>query len=315
MRTIISLHFILFYTLNGISQLNSKVTPAFHFLTNYNNIRDFTMNESEDEAYITIQSFLEETSIIAIIRKFGNAWSEPEMVSFSGKYKDLEPFLSPNGLKLFFVSNRPLLIHEKEIKDFDIWYVQRETLDSKWSEPKNLGAPVNTENNEFYPAIASNNNLYYTSDGPNSKGKDDIMFCKWENDTYSSSKSLSDSINTSEYEYNAFIAPDESYLLFGAYNRPDGFGSGDIYISFKKPNKEWGKAINLGPEINSKFMDYCPFVSSHKNTLYFTSRRSSIESINNFESIKEFNLEIQKYQNGMSRLYKVGFDSIKISKF
>ncbi|WP_321538323.1 hypothetical protein [Flavobacterium piscinae] len=49
------------------------------------------------------------------------------MVSFTGKYKDLEPFLSTDGLKLYFASNRPLT-ESGEPKDFDIWYVERKTL-------------------------------------------------------------------------------------------------------------------------------------------------------------------------------------------
>ena len=64
------------------------------------------------------------------------------------------------------------------------------------------------------------------------KGKDDIFVSKWENGKYTEPVSLSDSINSDGYEFNAFIAPDESYIIFTAYQREDGFGSGDLYMSY-----------------------------------------------------------------------------------
>ena len=54
----------------------------------------------------------------------------------------------------------------------------------------------------------------------------------------------------------------------------DGFGSGDLYISYRISDNVWTKAKNLGAEINSDKMDYCPYVDTKTNTLYFTSKRS-----------------------------------------
>ena len=73
-----------------------------------------------------------------VLKKENNVWSNPEIVSFSGKYFDIEPFLSADGLKLYFASNRPLDNADDKTKDFDIWYVQRENKNSKWSSPINI---------------------------------------------------------------------------------------------------------------------------------------------------------------------------------
>ena len=132
------------------------------------------------------------------------------------------------------------------------------------------------------------------------KGGDDIFYCKFENGTYSKPISLSDSINTDGSEYNAFIAPDGSYIIFGAYKRADGYGSGDLYISYSLPNGEWTKAKNLGPNVNSATMDYCPFVDK-KGVLYFTSRRGILELKSEKEQLKES----KKFPGGRSRLYSV----------
>lgn len=229
------------------------------------------------------------------------------MVPFTGKYRDIEPFLASNQLRLYFASNRPLNDSIAEAKDFDIWYVERQSLQANWSEPINMGAPINTEHGEFYASVANNGNIYFSSDRTEgSKGKDDIYLSSWNGNAYTSPISLGGSINTTGYEYNAFIAPDESYLLYGAYNREGGLGSGDIYISYRNEDGIWGASKNLGEGINSRSMDYCPFIDANSNTLYFTSRRSDINRTE-FKSIEAFEQEINKYSNGFSRLYKVTF--------
>jgi len=278
--------------------------PALPNLNNYTKVRDFTISNNLKEAYFTVQSPNEELSGIFKSVKLNGSWSEAQLVSFSGEYKDLEPYLSPNGLRLYFASNRPLT-NKGEAKDFDIWYIERNSLKDKWSEPKNLGTPINTKYNEFYPAIASSKNLYFTSDRPSAKGKDNIFLSEYRNGEYQASQSLSTTINTEGYEFNSYIAPDESFILFSGYNRKDGLGSGDMYISYFKSGK-WLPAINLGASINSKQMDYCPFVHIPSKTLYFTSRRSDIIADKSY-STKGFISEINKYTNGLSRIYKMDF--------
>ena len=288
------------------AQMIVKPTPAFPELSGFPNVRDFTIGNDGKEAYCTLQSPLENVSVLVRMTMKKKRWSEPEMVDFTGQYRDIEPFLSPDGLKLYFSSNRPVTSSGKEPKDYDIWYVERSTLDSPWGKPVNLGKPVNSDHNEFYPSVADNNNLYFTSDIPGFKGKDDILCSKWSGSSYQQPVSLDTTINTEGYEFNAYVAPDESFLLFSGYNRDDGVGSGDLYISVRNPDTTWKKATNLGSNINTTFMDYCPFVDLSTKTLYFTSKRSSIVR-QEFNSINDFVAEINRYENGMSRIYKVSW--------
>jgi len=118
---------------------------APHIFSQFTNVRDFTITPNEREAYFTLLSPARELSIIMKIKKVGEDWDTTEIASFSGQYTDLEPFLSPDGLKLFFASNRPVSKDSTKVKDFDIWYVEREQINSEWSNPINLGIPVNTE--------------------------------------------------------------------------------------------------------------------------------------------------------------------------
>ena len=287
---------------------NQGVQPfAEHIFSQFTNVRDLTMNSDENEAYFTLQSQGRELSVIMKIIKQNNVWQDPEISSFSGKYSDLEPFLSPDNLKLYFVSNRPVSSGSTTTKDMDIWFVERTALTEAWSKPKNIGSPINTDGDEFYPSVASNGNLYFTTIKKELESADDIFMSKLENSNYSEPIILGDSVNTKGAEYNAYISPDESYLIFGAWRRPDGIGSGDMYIS-ENINGIWNKATNLGDKINSKYMEFCPFVVNE--TLYFTSRRSNVSSKENgFTSTKALFTEINKYSNGSSRIYKIPFNS------
>jgi len=268
------------------------------------NVRDIAMSSEGNEIYFSVQSFQDEVSFIARITKDNNTWSKPEIANFSGKYFDIEPFLSSDGLKLYFVSNRPLNETEDKVKDFDIWYVERKNKNSDWSNPINIGPPINSEENEFYPSISDNLNFYFTCDARGTKGKDDIFLSRWQNGRYETPESLSDSINSEGYEFNAFVALDESYIIFTGYQREDGFGSGDLYISYKISDGDWTKAKNLGKDINSNKMDYCPFVDAKTKTLYFTSKRSSVgDPRTHFSTIQDFLNETKKYENGLSRIY------------
>lgn len=288
------------------NQEKGGVQPfAEHIFSQFTNVRDFTMDNDETEAYFSLQSPARELSIIMKIEKKNDEWQDPEISSFSGQYTDLEPFLSPDNLKLYFVSNRPVSKDSTNTKDMDIWYVERSTKAEAWSKPKNIGAPINTDGDEFYPAVAANGNLYFTLIKEELESADDIFVSKWENNAYAEPTILGEGVNTKGAEYNAFIAPDESYIIFGGWRRPDALGSGDMYIS-RNLNGEWTTAENLGETINSKYMEFCPFVNN--GTLYFTSRRSSVESKENgFTNTKELISEINKYDNGASRIYHVEF--------
>jgi hypothetical protein len=304
MRYISIIAIIISFISTDYPQGNSAEPFLPQIFSQFPNVRDIAISSDGDEIYFSVQSYQNEISVIAWVRKENNVWSDPEITSFSGKYFDIEPFLSSDGLKLFYSSNRPLE-NSNSTKDFDIWYVQRENKNSGWSKPINVGEPINSDKNEFYPSIANNNNFYFTCDERGTKGKDDIFFSQWKNGKYSEPISLSDSINSEGYEFNAFIAPDESYILFTAHQREDGFGSGDLYISYKNQNGSWEKAKNLGKQINSAQMDYCPFVDTKTNTLYFTSKRSSVNNINKqFSSLQEVLNDIKRYDNGLSRIYK-----------
>lgn len=269
------------------------------------NERDFTISPDGHVMFYSLVMPANNLSVIVYLAFDGFFWSEPETATFSGAYKDLEPAYSPDGKKLFFVSKRPLAGTDEK-KDYDIWFVETE---KGWTNPMNIGLPVNSETDEYYPSVAANGNLYFTAKYDDSFGKEDIYFSKFVDGKYSQPKNLGEVINTPLYEFNAFIAPDESYLIFSSWGREDDMGGGDLYISFRNGMNEWTQPKNLGSTINSNKLDYCPYVSPDGRYMFFTSERENADF--NSKSYKKLSNILQMadgIENGLGNIYWVTFN-------
>ena len=296
---------LVLFTISISAQTKTNVQPFLETIASqFPNVRDIALNADQSEAVFSAQSVMGDISALVTVKNINGSWSTPQVISFSGQYFDIEPFFSADGLTLYFASNRPLDNSSTVTKDFDIWYVTRATVGTDWSEPINLGSPINTSMDEFYPIITASKNFYFTLDNPELKEKDNIYVSEFIEGKYATPKALGSGINSEGYEFNAFVADDESYMIYTCYNRKDGFGSGDLYFSTKLSNGEWSASKNMGEAINSDKMDYCPFVAN--NSLYFTSKRIGIQQdTNKTLNFEELQLKLNAYSNGSSRLYKV----------
>jgi Tol biopolymer transport system component len=270
--------------------------------------RDMALSPDGREMFYTIVSPQNVFSAIIYMQKDNkNKWSKPEVASFSGEYSDLEPAFTADGKKLFFVSNRP--VTGDSAKDFDIWYVEK--VDGKWVHPINIGKPVNTEANEFYPSVANNGNLYFTAAYSRGRGKEDIYVAKWENGKYAEPVSLDTAINSPLYEFNAFVSPDEQFIIFTSFGRTDDMGRGDLYISVKDAGGNWQPAKNMSA-INSTRLDYCPFVSFDKKILFFSSERNDLKETFKGHPARYQALVDQRNAilNGQSNIYWMRLDKV-----
>ena len=233
-------------------------------------------------------------------------WSAPEVVSFSGRFSDLEPAFSADGKKLFFSSNRP--INGSEIKDYDIWYAEK--VNGKWNEPKNIGTPINTERDEFYPSLSSSGNLYFTAAYEKGIGKEDIYISSLKNGSYSDPIALDTAVNSKFYEFNAFITADEKMIFFTSYGRKDDLGGGDLYVSLKNAEGKWQSAKNI-ELLNTSKLDYCPYVSPNKKSFFFSSSRHTLKSsydkpVTYQELLKIYN----RASNGSENIYWISFETL-----
>lgn len=81
---------------------------------------------------------------------------------------------------------------------------------------------------------------------------------------------LGPAINTQYWESSPSLSPDKEALYFSS-NRPGGYGGKDLYVSYRGKDGQWGKPVNMGPNINTSGDELAPFIHADNNTLYFTS--------------------------------------------
>jgi ankyrin repeat protein len=218
------------------------------------------------EFYFSIQTGSMKWKIM-VMKQENNRWSKPTVASFSGRYSDVDLFISPDGKKLFFCSNRPMEANGEPKKDFDIWVVER--IKDDWSQPRNLGVPVNSKESEFYPSVTKDGVLYFISLRNGTMGAMDIYLSRPVNGKYEKVENVGDVINSELFEGDSFISPEEEYIIFSA-NRPGGYGEGDLYISFRDKNNRWTTPKNMGEKINTEYHENCPIVSPDGKFLFFT---------------------------------------------
>lgn len=155
----------------------------------------------------------------------GGYWTQAVEVPFnSNEYSIGQPALSPDGKRLFFVSDMPGGLGET-----DIYYVNIQK-DGSYSQPVNLGEKVNTSGREMFPYVTEQK-LYFASDGHLGLGGLDIFESEI-TDTLSHAVNLGPVLN-SRYDDFAFIVDEESNRGYFSSNREGGTGDDDIYSFFR----------------------------------------------------------------------------------
>ena len=239
--------------------------------------RDVAMTPAGDEIYFSVQV----GPFAAILGSHleGGRWTKPEVVPFSSDpgTMEIEPHVSPDGERLFFVSNRPasggpIPSEERgQLSVADIWFVNREG-DNRWGEPRNLGAPVNTLAPEFFPSVTRDGTLYFTREDP-ATGRNFIYRARPARDGYAEPERLPEPVNSAN-QFNAFVAPDESYPILGVFGRDDSIGGTDYYVAFRNSDDTWHDPVNLGPDVNQpRGAEWSPFVSPDGRYFFFMSTR------------------------------------------
>lgn len=143
--------------------------------------------------------------------------------------------------------------------------------------PVNLGVNVNSSYSEYSPALTiDDSTIIFTRKIPSIDNKNEqedfFQSIKLKNGQWSKAEPLQGELNTNNNEGAHTISADGKIIYFTACNRSDGYGSCDIYRSYKRGNI-WTKAENV-KELNSETWDSQPSLSADGKTIYFASARS-----------------------------------------
>jgi len=159
--------------------------------------------------------------------------------------------------------------------------VETANADFTVGAPFNLGPVVNSSYVDWGPSISADGlTLYFSSRRGNGFGAEDIYVTTREttSDPWEEPNNLGPTINTSSWEQGPSISADGLTLFFSSYNRPDGSGGDDIYVTTRATTDDpWGTPVNLGPIVNSSSEEWTPSISADGLTLFFTSNRAGGE--------------------------------------
>ena len=232
--------------------------------------RDVAMTPDGRELYFSVTAG--DLTAIMVTRQRGGAWSEPEVAPFSGRFRDIEPAIAPDGQRFFFLSTRPQA-HQEPREGWvyqDIWAMDREG--DGWGEPYNLGQPVNTEAPEYFPSVTADGTLYFTREHPD--GVSFTYLSRFVDGAYAEPELLPPQVNCGSNRANVFVAPDESFAIVPAMGREDGLGGFDYFVTFRESDDSWSEPVNLGPTINqADGREWSASLSPDGRYLFFMSSR------------------------------------------
>ena len=267
------------------------------------NNRDVTFMPDGKEIYFCA-SFgnFNYSAIMFVKQKKNGKWTKPEIAPFSRNmaYMDFEPFISPDGRHLYFLSNRPDTKNgETEAGDQDIWVVDR--INDGWGEPYNLGEPVNSADEEYYPTLTKEGTIYFTrQEKGNPAGV--IYRSKLVDGKYQDVEKLPEQVNCGTNRFNASISPDNSYIIIPAIIREKTLGGVDYYISFHNDKDEWSEPINMGEPINSENgREWSLSFSPDSKYIFFMSGRTGGKQTEC--NYSEFQSIFNSTENGSTNIY------------
>jgi Tol biopolymer transport system component len=178
--------------------------------------------------------------------------------------------LAPDGTSFYFTSLRPIGGGSTPPARSKIWMVEWDEGD--WSTPNLVLPHIQSFDHQAYPTLTADGTLYFFSRRASEGNTNYIYRSIQANGEYAVPERLSYRINTGHHEYDPFVAPDGSYLIF-ASNKPGGFGGGDFYVSFRDASGSWSDPVNMGEGINSSANENRPFLTLDGRYFFFTSDR------------------------------------------
>jgi len=239
--------------------------------------RDITMTPGGDEIYFGM--IFGRYVTVACTRLEKGRWTRPEVASFASDpaFGCFEPHVTPDGKRMLFLSTRPPEGKEPAPGWFyqNIWAANRRD-DGTWDEPYALGDSINTDDFEYYPSVTSDGTLYFTRQKRGLR-ETKIYRSRMVGGWYSAPEELPEPVNGTGNIYNAFVSPDESYLLACIEGLGDGFAGdqANYYVFFNDGDDSWSGPVNLGETINHPGVRATSqFVSPDGRYLFFASTKT-----------------------------------------
>jgi outer membrane protein OmpA-like peptidoglycan-associated protein len=163
-----------------------------------------------------------QTKKIYYSTKSGSDWAAPKPINLSNAaYSIQHPALSPNGAILYFASDMP-----GGLGGMDIYASQRQA-DGSWGAAVNCGSNINSSEDDVFPVLRADGQLYFSSKGHVGMGGLDIFTSKGSYNEFQLAENLKAPVNSPNDDFGINFTDDLNGYL--SSNRPGGMGLDDIY--------------------------------------------------------------------------------------
>lgn len=168
-------------------------------------------------------------------KKRGNKWElSPQYLPFcQDSFSYGHPALSPDGKKLYFVSDMPGTLQNEDKEGLertkDIWVSNYVKRGRTWGPAINLGPTVNTTGNELFPYVHDDGTLYFSSDGHPTLGGLDIFYTKQNSDNaidWQKPVNMECPVNSKSDDFGIILDLDKEH---GYFTSDRSRGDDDIY--------------------------------------------------------------------------------------
>jgi tetratricopeptide (TPR) repeat protein len=297
-------------TLLKAAELNSSEKPEVHLVLgkiyqaeeNFDKaIEEFTLFKSapntDKESTEDAETFLSQC------RNAKTFMSKPNDVSIvnlgegiNSRYDDKNPCITADGSRLVFTTRRPESTNdvpdiEGDGKYFENIYMS--SLDSasrQFMKASPVGGAVNSKAHDACTSISPDGRqiFIYKNDASDKKSRGgNIFVSKVASGKWRTPEPLGKPLNSTYWEGGACVDPSGKKYFFTS-ERPGGFGASDIWMIEKVNKNDWGKPVNLGPEVNTTFDEAGVFLAPDGKTLFFcTNGPGSMGNYDVFKTVFE----------------------------
>lgn len=203
--------------------VNTKFHEADVTFSKDNKTVYFTRSNYFNGKYRKDDSGINRLKIFKATKDAAGVWGSVSDLPFNNdNYSVGHPSLSEDQKTLYFVSDMPGSMGQTDIYKVAI------NNDGSFGTPLNMGPEINTTGKEMFPFISGNNKLYFSSNGRNGLGRQDVYMSELSENGVVATVALEEPIN-SPFDDIGFIINSETGKGFFTSNRPGGKGDDDIY--------------------------------------------------------------------------------------
>ena len=252
----------------AIAKINQaiKLEPTFvdAFLSRagiYANLKKY------DSSVIDFEKGFQLDSVYSINYLLPYSISQAGLGQFQKALQAVNRFLQSEGLNSQSIRAGN---YRKGVYEFALAFEKKHPLSQYVFAPQNLGDSINSNALEYFPSLTIDGKKFIFT--RRVKGDEDFYESDLTDGKWSKAQPLEGKVNTDQNEGAQNISQDGTCIIFTGCNYPEGYGSCDLYISFKT-KQGWSEAENLGPMVNTDFWESSPSLSPDKQAIYFSSNQ------------------------------------------